>query len=72
MSIFDPRNAPKVDSRTPDLSKYGEEAIGTLLVQHGSEKPAKILYGNLTNITPDITTEFKCKMYHRYVVSEQT
>ena len=63
MSIFDPRNAPKADSRTPDLSKYEEEAIGALLVQYGSEKPTKILYGNLTNneaiITPDITTELK-------------
>ena len=64
MSIFDRRNAPKADSRTPDLSKYGEEAIiGTLLVQYGSEKPTKILHGNLTNkeaiITADITTELK-------------
>ena len=63
MSIFDPRNALKADSQTPDLSKYGEEAIGTLLVQYGSEKPTKILHGNLTNkeaiITPDITTELK-------------
>ena len=63
MSIFDPRNALKADSQTPDLSKYGEEAIGTLLVQYGSEIPAKILHGNLTNkeaiITPDIPTELK-------------
>ena len=29
MSIFDPRKAPKADSL--DLSRYGEEAIGTLL-----------------------------------------
>ena len=63
MSIFDPRNAPKADSQTPDLSKYGEETIGTLLVQYGSEKPAKIRHGNLTNkeaiITTDTTTELK-------------
>ena len=76
MSIFDLTNAPKADSRTPDPCKYGEEAIGTLLVQYGSEKPAKILHGNLTNkeavITPDITPELKKKMYHQYVVSKQT
>ena len=37
MSIFDPRKAPKADSWTPDLSNYGKEAIGTLLVHYGSE-----------------------------------
>ena len=46
-----------------DLSKYGEEAIGTLLdlVHYGSEKPAETLHGNLTSkeaiITSNITTE---------------
>ena len=63
MSIFDPRCALKADSQIPDLSKYGKEAIGTILVQYGSGKPAKILHGNLTNkeaiITPDIPTELK-------------
>ena len=67
MSIFDPRKAPKVDSRVPDLSKYREEAIGTLLVDYGSEKPAETLHGNLTSkkviITSDVTTERK--MYHQ-------
>ena len=37
-SIFDYRKAPKADSWTPDLSKHGEEAIGTFLVHYGSEK----------------------------------
>ena len=46
MSICDPRKPPKADSWTPDLSKYGEEAIGTLLVHYGSEKSAKTLHGN--------------------------
>ena len=67
MSIFDPRKAPKADSRPPDLSNYREEAIDTLLVHYGSEKPAKTLQGNLTSkgaiITSDITTEWK--MYHQ-------
>ena len=67
MSIFDPRKAPKVDSRVPDLSKYREEAIGTLLVDYGSEKPAETRHGNLTSkkviITSDVTTERK--MYHQ-------
>ena len=45
MGIFDPRKAPKADSQTPDLSKYGEEAIGTLLAHYGSEKPAETLHG---------------------------
>ena len=61
MSIFDPRKAPKADS--PDLSRYGEEAISTLLEHYGSEKPAETLQGNSTNreaiITSDITTEWK-------------
>ena len=72
MSIFDPRKAPKADSRTPDLSNYGEEAIGTLLVHYGSEKPAETLHGELTSkeviITSDITTEWK--MYHQVLVSK--
>ena len=63
MSIFDPRKSPKADSWTPDLSNYGEEAIGTLLVHYGSEKPAETLHGELTSkeaiITSDITTEWK-------------
>ena len=46
-----------------DLSNYGEEAIGALLVHYGSEKPAETLHGNLTSeeviITSDITTEWK-------------
>ena len=73
MSIFDPRKAPKADSRTPDLSKYGEEAIGTLLAHYGSEKRAETLHGNSTNreaiITSDITTEWKT--YVPSAVSEQ-
>ena len=36
MNIFDPRKVPKADS--PDISTYGEEAIGTLLAHYGSEK----------------------------------
>ena len=60
MSIFDPRKAPKADSQTPYLSKFGEEAIGVLLAHYGSVKPAKTLHGNRTNretiITSDITT----------------
>ena len=72
MSIFDPRKAPKADSQTPDLSKYGEEAIGTLLAHYGSEKPAETLHGNLTNreaiITSDIITEWKT--YHQLLVSK--
>ena len=72
MSIFDPRTAPKADSWTPDLSKYGEEAIDTLLVHYGSEKPAETLHGNLTSkeaiITSDITTEWT--MYHHLLVSK--
>ena len=52
MSIFDPRKAPKADSQTPDLSKYGEEAIGTLLVHYESEKRAETLQGNLTSKGP--------------------
>lgn len=46
MSIFDPKKAPKAE---PDLSRYGEEAIGTLLAHYGSEKPAETLHGNSTN-----------------------
>ena len=72
MSIFDPRKAPKADSQTPDLSKHGEEAIGTLLVYYGLEKQAKTLHGNSINreaiITSDITTEWKT--YHQLLVSK--
>ena len=72
MSIVDYRKAPKADSWTPDLSKYGEEAIGTLLVHYGSEKTAETLHGNLTRkevfITSDITTEWKT--YHQFLVSK--
>ena len=72
MSIFGPRKAPKADSQTPDLSKYGEKVIGTFLVHYGSEKPAEILHGNLTSkeaiITSDITTEWKT--YHQLLVSK--
>ena len=46
MSIFDPRKARKAYLQTPDLSKYREEVIGTLLVHYGSEKPARTLQGN--------------------------
>ena len=72
MSIHDPRKAPKTDLRTPDLSKYGEEAIGTLPVHYGSEKPAETLHGNLTSkeaiITSDITIEWK--MQRQLLVSK--
>ena len=72
MSIFDPKKAPKADSQTPDLSKYGEEAIGILLAHYGSEKPAETLHGNSTNreaiITSDITTEWKT--YRQLLVSK--
>ena len=44
MSIFDPRKTPKADP--PDLSRYGEKAITTILVHYGSEKPAETLHGN--------------------------
>ena len=43
-----------------DLSKYGEETTGTLLVHYGSVKLAETLQGNSTSkeaiITSDITT----------------
>ena len=55
-----------------DLSKHGEEAIGTLLVHYESEKPAETLHGNLTSkeaiITSDITTEWKT--YRHLLVSK--
>jgi len=61
MSIFNPRKVPKADS--PDISTYGEEAIGTLLAHYGSEKQAETLHENSTNrkviITSDIITEWK-------------
>ena len=61
LSIFDPRKAPKVDSL--DLPQYGEQAITTLLVHYGAEKPAETLLSEPTNreavITSDITTEWK-------------
>ena len=61
LSIFDPRKAAMVDS--PDLPQYGEQAITTVLVHYGAEKPAKTLLGEPTNreavITSNITTEWK-------------
>ena len=70
MSIFDPRKTPKVDS--PDLPRYGDEPIVTLLVRYGAEKPAETLLGEPISkeavITSDITTEWKT--YRQLVVNK--
>ena len=70
MSIFDPRRAPKADLWKPDLSKYGEEAIGTFLVHYGSEKPAETLHGNLTSKEAIIWYNHRWKTYCQLLVSK--
>ena len=60
-SIFDPSKMPPLGS--PELIKYGEKYIDTMLHHYGKDIPAKSLLGEeITKralISTDITTEWK-------------
>ena len=70
LSIFDPREAPKANS--PDLPRYGEEAISTQLAHYSVEKAAETMLGEPTIrkavITPNVATEWKT--YCQLIVSK--